>query len=182
MVTLKQIYSLILVGLLAGCASTPEPVSKVERPQRAVAPASVQTKQVTPTPAVKLKPVDKPAQQCLAQVLYWEARGEGTQGMVAVASVVFNRVDDSRFPDSVCGVVHEGGETAPCQFSWWCDGKSDYPSHESSWTEVNRQATAMLTARPNDPTEGALFFHSNSIKSPWRRKPTTQIGNHIFYP
>jgi spore germination cell wall hydrolase CwlJ-like protein len=48
--------------------------------------------------------------------------------MRAVASVIFNRVADQRFPNSVCGVVQEGGESPPCQFSWWCDGKSDWLS------------------------------------------------------
>lgn len=113
--------------------------------------------------------------------MYWEARGEGQQGMVAVASVVLNRVEDDRFPETVCGVVYQGGETPPCQFSWWCDGKADHPANPAMWTESLSLAETILTERPLDPTEGALFYHNTSIRAPWRRPLTTRIGNHIFY-
>lgn len=69
--------------------------------------------------------IDPKAQQCLALAMYWEARGEGRRGMVAVGSVVLNRVADNRFPNTLCAFVHQGGEIPPCQFSWWCDCKSD---------------------------------------------------------
>ena len=65
-----------------------------------------------------LEPPDPESQHCLALAMYWEARGEGRQGMLAVGSVVLNRVRDQRFPNSVCGVVYEGGEKPPCQFSF----------------------------------------------------------------
>jgi spore germination cell wall hydrolase CwlJ-like protein len=121
------------------------------------------------------------AQRCIALAMYWEARGEGREGMVAVGSVVLNRVEDGRFPNTVCDVVYEGGETPPCQFSWWCDGKSDRPTQRDSWDLSLDLAYELLTARPNDPTEGALFFHNTSTRTRWRRERTARIGNHIFY-
>ena len=113
--------------------------------------------------------------------MYWEARGEGRQGMLAVGSVVLNRVEDYRFPNSACDVVYQGGETPPCQFSWWCDGKSDRPTDSGIWAVSLELANELLEADVQDPTEGALFFHNRSIKSPWRRVKTAEIGNHIFY-
>ena len=113
--------------------------------------------------------------------MYWEARGEGRRGMLAVGSVVLNRVDDQRFPDNACGVVFEGGETPPCQFSWWCDGKSDRPTHKGLWRDSLALADELLTDRPPDPTRGALFFHNTSIQKPWQRQKTARIGNHLFY-
>ena len=113
--------------------------------------------------------------------MYWEARGEGRRGMLAVGSVVLNRVDDHRFPDNACGVVFEGGETPPCQFSWWCDGKSDRPTHKGLWHDSLALADELLTDRPPDPTRGALFFHNTSIQKPWQRQKTARIGNHLFY-
>jgi len=101
--------------------------------------------------------------------------------MVAVASVVLNRVEDDRFPETVCGVVYQGGETPPCQFSWWCDGKNDDPANQKKWAETLSLANSILMQRPLDPTDGALFYHSTSIPDPWRKPPTAQIGNHIFY-
>jgi N-acetylmuramoyl-L-alanine amidase len=113
--------------------------------------------------------------------MYWEARGEGQDGMKAVGSVVLNRVEDERFPDDPCAVVYQGGETPPCQFSWWCDGKSDRPTHEGLWQTSLALSTDLLNDRPADPTYGALFFHNTSIGKPWKRTRTTRIGNHIFY-
>jgi spore germination cell wall hydrolase CwlJ-like protein len=125
--------------------------------------------------------VDTRSQQCLAQAMYWEARGEGRQGMFAVSSAVLNRVKDDRFPDSVCEVVYEGGESPPCQFSWWCDGKNDDPTNRAQWAEALNLAHTFLAPRPQDLTGGALFYHSTSIQTPWRRDLTAKIGNHTFY-
>lgn len=121
--------------------------------------------------------------ECLALAMYWEARGEGTLGMKAVGSVVLNRVGHRNFPDSVCRVVFQGGETPPCQFSWWCDGKSDRPSNAAQWRHALHTAEDLLTRRRTDPTRGALYFHSTSIVSKWHRRqhPTVRIGRHRFY-
>ena len=124
---------------------------------------------------------DTEARHCVALAMYWEARGEGRSGMLAVGSVVMNRVNDQGFPNSACDVVYQGGETPPCQFSWWCDGKSDRPTDAVSWSRSLELANELLTADLRDPTHGALFFHSNSMKSPWRRTRTATIGNHVFY-
>jgi N-acetylmuramoyl-L-alanine amidase len=121
--------------------------------------------------------------ECLALAMYWDARGEGTLGMKAVGSVVLNRVAHRKFPDSVCGVVFQGGESPPCQFSWWCDGKSDRPRSANQWRHAVRTAEKLLTRRRTDPTRGALYFHSTSVNSSWHRRqhPTVRIGRHRFY-
>ena len=103
--------------------------------------------------------------------------------MIAVGSVVLNRVESREFPNRTCAVVKQGGESPPCQFSWWCDGKSDVPRARPQWDAALTAANSMLRARPRDPTHGALFFHSTAIKSPWlrSRERTTRIGGHVFY-
>ena len=122
-------------------------------------------------------------QQCLALNLYWEARGEGRAGMLAVGWTVLNRVNSPQFPATVCGVVYQGGERPPCQFSWWCDGKSDRPREQHSWTAAVKVSSELLRRPPPDPTKGALFYHNTSIRSPWKRprEQTARIGRHIFY-
>ena len=122
-------------------------------------------------------------ERCLALAMYWEAKAEGADGMIAVGAVVLNRVAHSEFPDSVCGVVHQGGEQPPCQFSWWCDGKSDEPREAEPWAMARELAPALLVELPYDPTKGGLFFHSSNIEVPWRvkRERTVQIGRHIYY-
>jgi len=122
-------------------------------------------------------------QECLALSLYWEARGEGRRGMVAVGWTVLNRVHSQDFPATPCGVVRQGGERAPCQFSWWCDGKSDRPRERHSWNQALLIAGELLLDPPPDPTGGALFFHNTSVHPAWNRarRQTARIGAHIFY-
>ena len=129
-------------------------------------------------------------QDCLALAMYWEAKAEGERGMAAVGHVVLNRVAHEAFPASACAVVKQGGETPPCQFSWWCDGKSDRPRELENWREAQRIAQAVSRDRQRrrgkhsrDPTKGALFFHATGMKNPWRipRTRTVTIGGHVFY-
>ena len=103
--------------------------------------------------------------------------------MRAVGWTVLNRVKHPQFPSTVCGVVQQGGETPPCQFSWWCDGRSDRPGEQKAWTAALAVASEMLEDPPPDPTDGALFYHNLSVTSPWkmRRELTARIGQHVFY-
>jgi N-acetylmuramoyl-L-alanine amidase len=121
--------------------------------------------------------------QCLALAIYWEAKSEGRDGMMAVASVVLNRVAHPEFPATVCAVVKQGGERPPCQFSWWCDGRSDRPTEPRQWALAQRIAEEALMRPPPDRTGGALFFHSIDIDTPWvrKRQRTGRIGRHVFY-
>jgi N-acetylmuramoyl-L-alanine amidase len=122
--------------------------------------------------------------RCLALSMYWEAKDEGRAGMLAVGAVVLNRVRHEEFPDTPCEVVRQGGEAPPCQFSWWCDGASDQPQEQEAWSLARELAVGMLKDPPEDPTEGALFFHGAGVEAPWRgeeRVRTVQIGGHVFY-
>lgn len=120
--------------------------------------------------------------QCLAQVLYHEARGESLQGQLAVAEVVLNRVDDPAFPNTVCGVVHQSNGRG-CQFSWTCDGRSDRIGNAEAYGEVAKVARAMLDGAPRPLTEGATYFHTPAVRPAWSRRftKTARVGNHIFY-
>lgn len=123
----------------------------------------------------------KKEQYCLALAMYWEARGEGRPGMIAVGWTVLNRVRASHFPATPCEVVYQGGEQPPCQFSFWCDGRSDRPRDQSSWRSALIVAAHLLTKPPTDPTAGALYYHSTTIRPPWKRVRTAQVGRHVFY-
>ena len=120
---------------------------------------------------------------CLALNIYHEARGEPRDGQIAVAMVVVNRAKDSRFPNSVCDVVKQGGEERGCQFSWWCDGRSDKPTNRAAWAESRPLAEAVLAGDIQDPTGGALWYHADHVRPAWRM-PIVQgpkIGRHVFY-
>jgi spore germination cell wall hydrolase CwlJ-like protein len=121
--------------------------------------------------------------RCLALTLYWEARSEGRRGMVPVAWVVLNRRDSARFAGSICQVTRDGGETSPCQFSFWCDGRSDQPTDGRDWALARSIAQEMLSRPPADPTRGALYFHTVDVSPAWakERQRTVRIGRHIYY-
>lgn len=125
------------------------------------------------------------AETCLALAMYWEARGEGVRGMRAVGHVVRNRVRSRRFPNTVCGVVKQGGAYAGagCHFNWRCDGRSDAPQSRRSWVKTVELARAILSGRDGDLTEGAVFFHAPGERKSWTRgrQQTLVIGAHAFF-
>lgn len=116
---------------------------------------------------------------CLAQVIYFEARGDSLAGQIAVAQVTINRRDSNLFPDTICSVVAQQG---PCQYSWYCDGRSDKIPKSDSGTKALALAAIILTTKPKDITGGALFFHADSINPRWHNlEKTVEIGAHVFY-
>ncbi|WP_121632142.1 cell wall hydrolase [Tropicibacter alexandrii] len=123
--------------------------------------------------------------KCLAEALYFEARGETVKGQFAVAEVILNRVKSKRFPNSVCGVVKQGtGRKYACQFTYTCDGRPEAIHEPSSWERVGKIARAALTGKaPLDLTDGATHYHTTAVSPKWARKYTriTQIGVHVFY-
>ncbi len=133
-----------------------------------------------PTPA-------KPAAElnCLALNIYFEARSEPDEGKLAVGHVVMNRVMNRRFPSTVCGVVRQGGELRRhrCQFSWWCDGRSDKPRNRREWQKSGQIALSIYWGQSEDPTAGALWYHADYVKPSWRKhfERGPKIGRHIFY-
>ena len=123
--------------------------------------------------------------ECLAQNIYFEARSESDLGKLAVGQVVMNRVASKRFPSAICDVVRQGGEAKRfrCQFSWWCDGKSDKPSHQKAWQKSMALARDIYWGRTEDPTDGALWYHADYVDPYWRSafNEGPKIGRHIFY-
>ena len=123
--------------------------------------------------------------ECLALTIYFEARGESRAGRRAVGDVVMNRVNDSQFPGTVCEVTRQGGERllSGCQFSWWCDGRSDQPRDKKAWRESYDMALQVYWDRSRDQTDGALWYHADYVAPRWRKafEPGPRIGRHLFY-
>lgn len=122
---------------------------------------------------------------CLALNIYFEARSEPIAGKIAVGHVVMNRVADTRYPDKVCEVVKQGGEKPrnKCQFSWFCDGRSDRPVNVAAWKESLALARVVFWGYSQDPTQGALWYHADYVRPYWRRalERGPKIGRHVFY-
>jgi len=123
---------------------------------------------------------------CLATAIYHEARGESLLGQFAVAEVVLNRVDSSRYPNSICDVVYQGvraGRFGGCQFSFACDGKSEAMPNRKAALRAKRISQVMLSGGNRGLTQGALYYHTNAIDPAWASHftQTTRIGAHLFY-
>lgn len=121
---------------------------------------------------------------CLAEALYFEARGESIKGQVAVAEVILNRVESHKFPDTVCGVINQGtGRKYACQFSYTCDGHAEKVSEPRAYARVAKIAKAMLSGLPAKLTDGATYYHTTAVNPNWSRvfAHTTTIGVHRFY-
>ena len=122
--------------------------------------------------------------RCLTDALYFEARGEHIVGQVAVAEVILNRVDTKSYPNSVCGVVHQGEDRMnSCQFSFICDGKAETIGDPKAFEGLGKVAWVMLQGKPRILTDKATHYHNTSVSPRWAKKlvRTARIGEHIFY-
>ena len=131
---------------------------------------------------------------CLAKNIYFEAGNQSKAGRLAVGLVTLNRVEMREYPDTICGVVHQGptytnwkGNTWPvkhkCQFSWYCDGKSDEPLDTITWLESIRVAQDVMNGKYGDITEGATHYHATHVDPYWNDSlnETVTINDHVFY-
>ena len=123
---------------------------------------------------------------CLALNVYFESRSSNLADKAAVADVVINRVNDSRYPNTVCEVVHDGYKKGrrDCQFSWYCDGKADIPKEEDQWAEAQMIAWGMMKFEKYlGITEGATHYHATYVSPRWAKslQLVGRIGAHIFY-
>jgi spore germination cell wall hydrolase CwlJ-like protein len=122
--------------------------------------------------------------ECLAEALYFEARGETVKGQFAVAEVILNRVKSERFPSSVCGVIHQGtGKRYQCQFTYTCDGYAEVITEPRAFSRVGKVASAVMEGRAPKLTEGATHYHTTAVNPRWSRvyTRTARIGQHLFY-
>ena len=146
-------------------------------------------------------PADQKEISCLVENIYHEARGEGFAGMYAVSMVVFNRVADHRYPDTVCEVVKQARTDSTgfpirhkCQFSWYCDGKSDKMLDLDAFARSLHVAEMVFSAVTDtegtdllilDLTSGATHYHTHAVSPDWAQSidivKTTTIGSHKFY-
>tara|TARA_B100001094_G_scaffold311602_1_gene347416 strand:+ start:900 stop:1421 length:522 start_codon:yes stop_codon:yes gene_type:complete len=131
---------------------------------------------------------------CLAQNIYFEAGNQPLAGKVAVSQVVINRVEHPSYPDNICEVVYQAklrvnwkNEFVPiknqCQFSWFCDGKSDDPVDSQTWLLSMHIARDVVQQKYGDITEGSTHYHSDKVDPYWASSlnRTVVINNHIFY-
>lgn len=122
--------------------------------------------------------------ECLAEALYFEARGETVKGQFAVAEVILNRVASDRFPDTPCAVIRQGtGRKFQCQFTYTCDGRKEVIAEKQAYERVSKVARLALDGTNGNLTDGATHYHTTAVRPRWSRvyQKTAKIGVHIFY-
>jgi spore germination cell wall hydrolase CwlJ-like protein len=122
--------------------------------------------------------------KCLADNIYFEARGEKSIGKKAVALITINRLKHDKFANTICGVVYEKTPFGKCQFSWTCNRYykiTDYAAYK----KCKKIAINVIVNYDyiHDFTHGATFFHNHKAAPKWSRKhkKTISIGKHTFY-
>lgn len=126
-----------------------------------------------------------PEQKCLAEAIYFEARGESLEGQAAVAQVILNRVRNPTYPKSICGVVYQNKSWFNrCQFSFACDGVADRITEPRHYKTAQDIAMAVTAGKIFLPEVGSsTHYYAQYVSPGWARamKRMTKIGLHIFY-
>jgi len=151
--------------------------------------------EVQPEPTVE-KEKTNPELICLAMNLYHEARNQSIAGQLAVGFVTMNRVNDDRYPNTICEVVMQG-PTRPswkdksksfpvrhrCQFSWYCDGLNDTVKEMDTFSKLFELSEIIYANLMIDITDGATHYHADYVSPDWAatKTRTTKIDDHIFY-
>lgn len=129
---------------------------------------------------------------CLAQNIYFESRNQPLVSKIGVGLVILNRVKSFSFPNTICKVVKQGKKWKQkiirnqCQFSWYCDGKTDIPKDMVAWNQAWLLAVGMYGLKNHslfDITNNATYYHADYVKPKWatKFKQTIKLGSHLFY-
>ncbi|QDJ96300.1 hydrolase [Xanthomonas phage Xoo-sp13] len=142
---------------------------------------------------VKIDPVEY---DCMRTNMYYEARNQRTDtAYIAVGYTVLNRTASKRYPNTVCGVVTQARRDIKgnpirhkCQFSWYCDGKSNKPRldnviEQRAWDRASLLALKVMRKEVDNPIGSATMYHANYVKPFWKDsyRQVAVIESHIFY-
>jgi N-acetylmuramoyl-L-alanine amidase len=130
--------------------------------------------------------------RCLVLNSYYEARNQDEKAIMGVVMVTLNRLKDRRYPNNVCDVIKQSKTDYrgriilnQCQFSWYCDGKSDNPKDSVAYMRVQdiTERGLLLWNSNKDITYGATHYHANYVSPDWSYSLNfvTAIGDHVFY-
>jgi len=178
--------------------NTAEIIVKVEQPEQiATIPEPPNETIIITEPTGEPGRLDEtlhPDVYCLAKNAFFEASIDNLAGMAAVADVVLNRVEDTRYPNTVCGVIQAGKKDDNgnpiknrCAFSWYCDGKDDdVPRETENWKRAKTIAWNLIkNGKYRGISDGATHYHATYVKPKWIKDKgmveAGRIGEHIFY-
>ncbi|HKO73627.1 MAG TPA: cell wall hydrolase [Bradyrhizobium sp.] len=171
-------------------SSGEDPSTATENAQSIAAKGEVNSdNQRAKTPAQRLGLFDDKAraksEKCLAEAVYFEARGEAVRGQIAVAQVVMNRTFSGFYPNTVCGVVYQNKHRHyACQFTFACDNVADTVREPDMWDRAKKIAKAMLDGQLWLPEVAkSTHYHAYWVHPSWvsEMRKTYRFGVHTFY-
>ncbi|ATU93638.1 hypothetical protein B5P45_11100 [Phyllobacterium zundukense] len=147
-------------GLVSGCTQT-GPHSKLT--------ANLTSSRTSTTYAYT--PKDK---ECLERAMFFESNRSSKDGLLAVGTVVMNRLDSGKWGNSICGVVGQKGQFAP--------GVLSRPMQSAALPDVQAAADAVLKGERNPKVKNAMFFHTAGLRFPYKNMHYTVVaGGNAFY-
>jgi spore germination cell wall hydrolase CwlJ-like protein len=177
--------------VMASLPPAADEASKAVESDESVAPkGEVNTdNQRAKTPAERLGLLDDKlrakSEKCLAEAVYFEARGEAVRGQIAVAQVVMNRTFSGFYPNTVCGVVYQNKHHhMACQFTFACDNNPDVIREPEMWERARKIAKAMLDGQIWLPEVAkSTHYHAYYVRPSWVSEMTKmyRFGVHTFY-
>jgi len=144
--------------------------------------AGVEDGMYNPPTVTEIKTQHVDSLSCLAMNLYFEARSESDISLITITAVVFNRVDDVRFPDTICEVVYSDRA-----FSWLNGDVSLEVKNIEQYKRVYKIAEHAIMNRQfiQEMSEGVDHYHEKSIKPYWSKSKKvtfkSRVDNHLFY-
>jgi spore germination cell wall hydrolase CwlJ-like protein len=171
-------------------AAADEPLNAVESGESIAAKGEVNSdNRRAKTPAERLGLFDEKSraksEKCLAEAVYFEARGEAVRGQIAVAQVVMNRTFSGFYPNTVCGVVYQNKHRHfACQFTFACDNVADVVREPDMWDRARKIAKAMLDGKLWLPeVDKSTHYHAYWVRPSWvsEMKKMYKFGVHTFY-
>ena len=139
--------------------------------------------------------VDPEQAQCLAEAIYFEAGNQSFDGMAAIGHVILNRAASPSFPDTICDVVKQGPRDGSpirrwkCQFTFYCDGKSeefpinDTPDEVEAANKATLAAELVMLGVLSDVTNGSDHYHAHYVSPGWAEvyELVAVVDSHLFY-
>lgn len=196
---MRTLIALLCLLFLAGCAAVPSVKTPVAAHQAiatqvkpiVVKPTAVQqsaVQSVTEAVSPPVQDLNEHEVHCMAEAIYFEARGESLKGQEGVGYVVMNRVQSRHFPTTVCGVVYQSTvvhhgrhRRRVCQFGWACQ-RNRIVEHEAWAHALDLARLVMLKMAPN-PVGNCIYFHSarEGLSRHARYAMRLRIDHHLFY-
>jgi len=112
--------------------------------------------------------------ECLERAMFFESNRSSRDGMIAVGTVVMNRLRSGNHGSTICQVVGEPGQFAP--------GVMTRPMNSRAMPDVEEAADAVLKGERKAKLKNTMYFHTAGLRFPYKNMHYTMVaGGNAFY-